>query len=85
MRQHYSFAPTFLLKYRFDVASFLPKIKAPITIFHDDNDAIIDHNASVRLKEFFKAGDVLITLPGGRHNGMGENPDYLMQFDNLKM
>lgn len=85
MEQHYSFAPTFLLKYRFDIASFLPKIKIPITIFHGDNDSIIDYKASVRLKEFFKSGDKLITLPGGRHNGMTNNPDYLAQFDNLKI
>lgn len=85
MRQHYSFAPTFLLKYRFDVASFLPKIKVPIAIFHGDNDSVIDYNASTRLKQYFKTGDVLITLPGGRHNGMSEHPDYLVQFDNLKM
>lgn len=81
MRQHYSFAPTFLLKYSFNIASFLPKVKAPITIFHGTNDAVIYYGSSIKLKELFKKEDQLITLINGRHNGMSNHPDYLASLD----
>jgi pimeloyl-ACP methyl ester carboxylesterase len=83
MKQHYPFAPTFLLKYRVDVRLFLPKVKAPVTVFHGNNDAIIYYGSSLKLKEHFKASDQLITLEGGRHNGMSSNPDYLIELDKL--
>lgn len=77
MQQHYSFIPTFLLKYRFETYTFLPQIKAPITIFHGNKDATIPLNSSTRLQAFFKPNDQLIILPGAGHNGMNSNPDYL--------
>ena len=83
VQQHYSFVPVFLLKYSFDNAMFLPKIKAPVTIFHGTNDAIINYGSSLKLQKLFKPQDELITLPGGRHNGMSSNPNYLLALKKL--
>ncbi len=83
MQRNYAFVPTFLLKYRFEIASFMPQIKAPITIFHGDNDSIIYYGASLKLKAHFKPTDRLITLEGGRHNGMHDRADYLAHIEQV--
>jgi pimeloyl-ACP methyl ester carboxylesterase len=49
----------------------------PVVIFHGDQDEIIYHGSSLKLKEEMKTGDTLITLKGQGHNGMTENPEYL--------
>jgi pimeloyl-ACP methyl ester carboxylesterase len=77
MQQHYAIVPTFLLKYRFETYTYLPQIKAPITIFHGTKDAVIPFNSSIRLKEFLKQNDQVVVLSGAGHNGMNNNPDYL--------
>jgi pimeloyl-ACP methyl ester carboxylesterase len=77
MQQHYAIIPTFLLKYRFETHTYLPRIKAPITIFHGNQDAVIPLHSSLRLKEFLKPTDQIIVLPNAGHNGMNSNPDYL--------
>ncbi|BDS09393.1 alpha/beta hydrolase [Aureispira anguillae] len=77
MQQHYPLAPTFLLKYRFETYTFIPQIKAPVTIFHGDKDAIIPLHSSLRLKALFKPVDRLIILPNAGHNGMTNNAHYL--------
>jgi pimeloyl-ACP methyl ester carboxylesterase len=83
MKQNYPFVPTFLLKYKLETCEFVKTCKAPIVIFHGDKDEVIDYSASVRLKELLKANDKLITLPGQTHNGMGKNPEYLVELEKL--
>jgi pimeloyl-ACP methyl ester carboxylesterase len=48
----------------------------PITIFHGDQDEVIDYNSSVKLRDLLKSTDTLITLKDQGHNGMTDNPDY---------
>lgn len=72
----YPIVPAFLLKYKFPTNEYLPKCKMPIVIFHGDKDEVIYYESSVKLKQHFKKGDTLITLPGMNHNGMTENSDY---------
>lgn len=81
MYRNYSFAPTFLLKYKLDIASFIPRRKAPVTIFYGNNDSIIYYGSSFKLKQHFKSTDQLFTLKGGRHNGIHNNPNYLVLLD----
>lgn len=83
MQQHYSFIPTFLLKYRFETYTFLPQIKAPITIFHGNRDAVIPLHSSTRLKTFLKSNDQVIVLQKAGHNGMNKNLDYLTALSKL--
>ncbi|MBO9732882.1 MAG: alpha/beta fold hydrolase [Chitinophaga sp.] len=73
----YAFLPSFLLRYKLPTYLYIQTITAPITIFHGDQDEVIYYESSaVKLKPFLKPGDTLITLHGGTHNGMTDNPDY---------
>lgn len=82
MRQRFSFIPTFILKYKFATNEFLKKCKMPITIFHGDQDRVIDYNSSLKLKEEFKEKVNLITLKGQGHNGMTDNEQYKQELKN---
>lgn len=76
-RHHYPFLPSFLLKYTFPTYRYIKDTKAPITIFHGDQDEVIYYESStVKLKPYLKPDDTLITLPGQGHNGMTDNADY---------
>lgn len=83
MHHTYPFIPDFLLKYKFKTFEFLQKVKAPVTIFHGDADEIIYYGSSLKLKEHFKKGDTLITIPGFGHNGMNKNEVYLSGLANI--
>lgn len=75
--------PSFLLKYDFPNYKYLAKCEAPVTIFHGDNDRVIYHGASVKLKKHFKSTDTLITLPGVGHNTISRDPVYREQVRKL--
>lgn len=76
-RHHYSFLPSFLLRYTFPTYQYLKDTKVPVTIFHGDQDEVIYYGSSaVKLKPYLKTGDTLITLHGQGHNGITDNPQY---------
>ena len=77
VKHNYPALPGFILKYKFETNKYLMNCKTPVVIFHGDADEVIYYNSSVRLKQYFKKSDTLITLPGQGHNGITENPDYL--------
>jgi pimeloyl-ACP methyl ester carboxylesterase len=77
MRHTYRIIPTFLLKYKFDTYQCIQECKMPITIFHGNEDEVIYYNSSIRLKEFLKKTDTLVTLNGQGHNGITDNPQYI--------
>lgn len=76
MHYQYPFLPSFLLKYKFATDEFITKVKCPITIFHGDKDDVIYYGSSLKLKEFLKKEDELITIPEFGHNGMNKNEVY---------
>ncbi len=76
MKHSYPIIPTFILKYRFETNEYIKKCKMPIVIFHGDADEVIYYDSSIKLKQFFKSADTLITLNGQGHNGITENADY---------
>ncbi len=77
MKRQYSYAPTFILKYRFETDRYLPKIKVPVTIFHGKDDKAIYFGSSLKLKKLFKKKDRLFPLENQGHVGMDENVVYL--------
>jgi len=83
MMQSYPLRPTFLLKYKLETKEYIRECTMPIVIFHGDLDEVIYYNSSVKLKECIKATDTLITLTGQRHNGMTDNPEYLMHLKRI--
>ncbi len=68
--------PTFMLKYKLFTNKFLKHCKCPIVIFHGDEDSVINHNSSVKLKEELPDKIRLIILKGQPHNGITDNQDY---------
>ncbi|HTD99123.1 MAG TPA: alpha/beta hydrolase [Mucilaginibacter sp.] len=77
MNVHYSFLPGFILKYPIPTYQYLQHATVPVTIFHGDQDETIYYGSSLKLKQYFKPGDTLITLKGQQHNGIEENEDYI--------
>lgn len=76
MSHSYPILPTFLLKYKLRTDKFIKNCKMPIVIFHGNQDEVIYYNSSIKLKQFLKRTDTLITLNGQGHNGMTDNPEY---------
>jgi pimeloyl-ACP methyl ester carboxylesterase len=77
MRHYYPIIPTFLLKYKFQTNEYLKDCKMPVIIFHGDEDRVIYHGSSLKLKKEMKRGDTLITLSGQGHKGITDNPEYI--------
>ena len=83
MRHTYPVIPTFLLKYRFDTYQYIKECKMPIVIFHGNQDEVIYFNSSIKLKEFLKRTDTLITLNGQGHNRITDNPQYINEVSKI--
>jgi len=75
--------PTSILKYKFKTNEYLTGSKMPIVIFHGDQDEVIYHGSSIKLKEQFERKITLITLKGQGHNGMTDNPDYQSELQRI--
>ncbi len=73
------FFPDFLKKFSFETHDFLPKIKAPIYIFHGSEDLLIPIENSIRLSKLLKPTDHFYCLEGQGHVGMNENEGFLKQ------
>lgn len=73
------FFPDFLKKFQLETYKYLPKIKAPIYIFHGKEDQLIPYENSVRLNKLIKPNDHFYLLNEQEHIGMNENNDYKNQ------
>lgn len=71
--------PDFMKKFRFETFEYLPKIKAPIYIFHGMNDQLIPYENSVRLNKLLRYEGNLYPLKDQGHIGMNENEDFQNQ------
>lgn len=83
IHHHYPFIPKSIIKYRMMNNEQLPKISAPIIIFHGDRDELIYYGSSEKLKSKLKPTDKFITLPNQSHNGINENQEYARYIDQL--
>lgn len=72
----YPFVPGFLVRYPLPTNELIGKVKAPVVLFHGDQDEVIYYGSSLKLKALLKPADQLIILPGATHNGMTDNPVY---------
>lgn len=83
MKHDYPIIPAFILKYKFETNKYIRDCKMPIVIFHGNDDEVIYYKSSVKLKKLIKANDTLITLTGQGHNGMSNNPDYIIDIKKI--
>ena len=70
------FLPNFLKKFTFPTNEYITKVKAPIYIFHGDEDHLISFDNSLRLQKRIKASDSLFRLAHQGHTGMNDNSDF---------
>lgn len=77
------FFPNFMKKFSLETCDYLPKIKAPIYIFHGMEDQLIPFKNSVRLNELLKSDKNLFLLKNQDHIGMNENEDFQKQLKKI--
>lgn len=70
------FFPNFMKKFSLETFEYLPKVKAPIYIFHGMQDQLISYQNSVRLNELLKGKAHYYPLQYQDHIGMNENADF---------
>ena len=75
-RHYYPWIPGFIVRYPLATDKVLPRIKAPVIVFHGDQDEVIDYQLTLLLKSALKPQDQFITLAGAGHNSMTSNPVY---------
>lgn len=74
---------SWLLKYELPTHTYLPKVAAPVTIFHGTSDGTVPYSSGKKLEAFFKKGDEFITLKGGAHNNLNDYPLFHQKLDSL--
>ncbi len=72
-----------LLQYKMRTHQYLPKVTAPVSIFHGTNDGVIPYFNAKRLKNVIKSGDEFITIDGGSHNDLNSFPLFQQKLDSL--
>lgn len=83
MKHDYPIIPTFILKYKLETNEYIGNCKMPIVIFHGDKDEVVYYKSSVKLKKLIKANDRLIILQGQGHNGITNNPNYIIEIKKI--
>lgn len=63
-------------KFSLETYAYLPKIKAPIYIFHGMEDQLIPFKNSVRLNGLLKSDKNLFLLKNQDHIGINENEEF---------
>ncbi|MEX2594480.1 MAG: alpha/beta fold hydrolase [Anditalea sp.] len=76
IRNIFPIIPPFVLKYKMETNKYIKDCTMPVVIFHGNQDEVIYHGSSIKLKEHFKEQDSLIFLNRQGHNGMTDNEDY---------
>ncbi|KUJ61604.1 hydrolase [Flavobacteriaceae bacterium CRH] len=73
------FFPDFMKKFSLETYDYLPKINAPIYIFHGIDDQLIPYKNSVRLSKLLKESSHYYPLKNQDHIGMNENEEFQNQ------
>lgn len=72
-----------MLHYKFPTYEHLPKVTAPITIFHGTSDGVVPYSNASGLKPLLKAGDEFITIEGGGHNDLHDHQEFKSRIRSL--
>ncbi len=72
-----------LLNFKLPTNEYLPKVIAPVAIFHGTEDNTVPYASGKKLTELFKKGDQFITLEGAGHNNLNDYPLYHTTLDSL--
>ncbi len=69
-----------MMHYQFPTYTYLPKVTAPITIFHGTDDGVIPLRNAKKLKPLLKPTDHFIEIEKGSHNDLN---DFKIMQDSL--
>ena len=83
MKHEYPIIPTFIFKYKLKTSDYIRSCRMRVVIFHGIQDEVIYYGSSLKLKTEFKKEDTLITLAQQGHNGMTDNPDYVLAIQKI--
>ena len=72
-----------MLKFKFPIHEYLPKINAPLTIFHGTSDGVIPYRNVKRLVPLLKSKDAFISIEGGSHNNLNSFSKMQNKLDSL--
>lgn len=61
-----------MIHYQFSTYTYLPKVTAPITIFHGTDDGVIPLTNAEKLKKLLKPSDRFIVIEKGIHNNLND-------------
>ena len=61
----------------------LKDVKAPVTIFHGNDDGVVPYQCGAKLIKFFKPGDEFVTIDKGTHNNLNDFPLFHKKIDSL--
>ncbi|KRD12922.1 hydrolase [Flavobacterium sp. Root901] len=75
--------PDFMKKFSLETNLYLPKVKAPIYIFHGTEDQLIPFDNSVRLKKLLSSNAHLFPLKNQEHIGINENESFQNQLKTI--
>ena len=73
---HFSFLPSFILRYPFKNNHYLREVEAAVVLIHGTEDEIIPYESSLKLKEHLGSEVHLFSLEGIGHNNMGTSTQY---------
>lgn len=68
--------PDFLKKFQFETDKYITKVKAPIFIFHGNQDQLISIENSTRLQKLLKPIDAFFELENQGHLGINDNEEF---------
>ncbi|MBC6493008.1 alpha/beta hydrolase [Flavihumibacter stibioxidans] len=72
-----------MIRYNFPTWEFLPKVVAPVVIFHGTEDGVIPYSNAARLQPLLKPADKFITIADGSHNDLPEYEGYKKGLDSV--
>lgn len=72
-----------LLNFSLPTYRYLPKVTAPVVMFHGTADETVPYASGKKLKESLKPGDTLFTIRGGKHDNLSEYPFYQQKLDSV--
>lgn len=68
--------PKFIIKYKLETYKYISDCSMPVTIFHGNEDQVIDYENSVMLSNLLRTKDNFILIDNVGHNDVLENEVY---------
>ncbi|MEP6713223.1 MAG: alpha/beta hydrolase [Ferruginibacter sp.] len=69
--------------FKLPIFTYLQNVKAPVTIFHGNDDNVVPYKSGHKLTKMFKPGDEFITIDKGGHNNLNDFPLFHQKLDSL--